>query len=242
MPETDRISSPRVGIVLQARMGSSRLPGKVLKLLCGKPLLGWILDRLQTCRNAEMLIVATSRLERDAPVAEFAERCGADAFRGDEDDVLGRYNACADQFGLDHLVRATGDNPFVDPIEADALIAAHLIGKFDYSNSVESGLPKGVGLEVFSRGALHRSNAEGHAPHHREHVNEYILEHKDLFRTLALQAPASKVAPGLDLSVDTPEQFAWAEALYTDYFASGGTTWPMTEWLIAHSGHTIATQ
>lgn len=203
--------SPKVGIVVQARMGSSRLPGKVLKPLDGRPMLARILERLRSVDAGVPVIVATTEAARDQAVANQAASWGAPVFRGSESDVLDRYHRCAEAHGLAHVVRATGDNPFVDPEEARRLIAFHLAGGFEYSENVTSGLPVGVGVEVFSAAALRRCWAEGRENHHREHVNEFILEHPGSFRTGTLAPPPDKVAPGLRLTVDTPDEFQRAE-------------------------------
>lgn len=205
--------TPRVGVVLQARMGSSRLPGKVMRMLAGQPMLGQILDRLKRATCPDVTIVATSDLPADDPLAEFATRHGIGVFRGSEQDVLDRYYQAALAFGLDHVVRATADNPFVDPEELDRLVAHHLATHADYTHAFGQ-LPIGVGVECFTFDALACSWQEGHAPHHREHVNEFIPEHPDRFRIAGLDVPLDKRAPDLRLTVDTPEDFVRAETLY----------------------------
>jgi spore coat polysaccharide biosynthesis protein SpsF len=212
----------KIGIILQARMGSTRLPGKVLKPLAGKPMLQWIIERLQKCANADTLILATTTLAQDQPLVALAETLGIEVFRGSEADVLDRYYQCALVHHLDHVIRATGDNPFVDPEACDRLVAFYLSQQMDYatvSTEREDGYPLGVGLEVLSFAALERSWREGHAPHHREHVNEYILENPGIFAQARMPAPTALYAPELSLTVDTPEQFAWAEAAYADYYS-----------------------
>lgn len=210
----------RIGIILQARMGSTRLPGKVLKPLAGKPMIQWIIERLQTCKKSDILILATSTSDEDQPLVDLAEKLGVSIFRGSESDVLDRYYKCALAYHLDDIIRATGDNPFVDPEECDRLVAFCFSRQLDYatvSTDFDDGYPLGVGLEIFSFSALEKSWQEGHASHHREHVNEYILENPALFKQAKLPAPSEKYAPELSLTVDTFEQFKTAEALYTDY-------------------------
>lgn len=208
----------RIGIVLQARMGSTRLPGKVLKPMLGKPMVQWVIERLQTCRRANVLVAATTTLAQDQPLAELAQALGVPVFRGSENDVLDRYYQCNQTFQFDHIVRATGDNPFVDPEECDRLIALHLAEASDYSCAFPefgSGLPRGVGVEVFTRAALERSWREGHQANHREHVDEYIQENPALFRIAVLKSPAHKRAPDVSLTVDTEADFQRAQRLYT---------------------------
>jgi spore coat polysaccharide biosynthesis protein SpsF len=228
---------PGVGIILQARTGSSRLPGKVLRLLAGKPMIQWIIERLQLCRKSDVLILATSTLAQDLPLAELCDRLGVNVFRGSETDVLDRYYQCAKKFGLAHIVRATGDNPFVDPEECDRLIEFYFADKLDYatiSTEPEDGYPIGVGVEVFSFPALERSWEEGTAPHHREHVNEYILENPGLFRQATMEAPAAKRGASLSLTVDTIEEFANAKRLYEIYLTLDPSQPPPVDWVISH--------
>lgn len=223
-----------IAVVLQARMGSTRLPGKVLMELAGRPMLAWACDRLAAA-GVGPVILATSDGPADDAVAAFAERRGLAAFRGSEADVLDRYHRCAQAHGLDWVVRATGDNPFVDPEECARLVAFAREGSFDYAESVTAGLPTGIGLEIFSAAALARSWAEGHAAHHREHVNEYILENPGLFRCGTLMVPEAKRAPELSFTVDTPADFAAAGQALTEFAAQRPDGVVSTEWLIARA-------
>jgi spore coat polysaccharide biosynthesis protein SpsF len=228
----------RIGIILQARASSSRLPGKVLKPLCGRPMLGWIMDRLSQCRNARPLILATSDQSDDDAVAALAEQMGVAVFRGSLDDVLDRFHGCAQRHGLDAIVRATGDNPFVDAEEIDRLVEFFLAGKLAYASafpSYGSGLPVGIGAEIFSREALETSWHDGVEPHHREHVNEYIQEHPELFPQATLTALPENTAPDLSFTVDTPEQFTDAETLLAEFLAQKPAGAITTPWLIARA-------
>jgi spore coat polysaccharide biosynthesis protein SpsF len=228
----------RTGIVLQARMSSSRLPGKVLKPLCGRPMLAWIIDRLRLCRHADTVILATSERSDDDPVAALAIQAGIAVFRGSLDDVLDRFLRCAQTHDLDTIVRATGDNPFVDPEEIDRLITFFHQGRLDYAQAFPafgSGLPIGIGTEIMSRRALARSHAEGLKPHHREHVNEYIQENPDLFPQATAPTPDHKHAPTLSVTVDTAAQFERAEDLLRRFLAENPAGQISTPWLIAHA-------
>lgn len=208
------------GIVLQARMGSMRLPGKVLMPLSGRPMLSHIVERLKKVPNSEALIVATSTNKADDAIEEFCSREGVDCFRGYELDVLDRYYRAAIRFKLTNIVRATADNPFVDPAEIDRLIGLHKKTGADYTHSFDA-LPIGVGAECFTFAALERSWKEGMKPNHREHVNEYIQENPALFRIEALTIPPDKTAPELRLTVDAPEDFKKAEAIYAKLYRPG---------------------
>jgi spore coat polysaccharide biosynthesis protein SpsF len=195
-----------LGVIIQARMGSTRLPGKVLKDIAGKPLLGHIVGRLGHLHHPIGIVVATSLLDKDNAIANWCDFQGVDSFRGSETDVLDRYLQCAEMFGFDNIVRLTADNPFPDIEELDRLIALHLHEKSDYAHSFGQ-LPIGVGAEIFAIDSLRRSHREGLAPHHREHVNEYIPEHPELFKISVLAIPPSKVRPDLRLTVDTVQDY-----------------------------------
>jgi len=231
-----------ISIILQARMGSSRLPGKVLKSLAGKPMIQWIVERLKLCEKVDKLILATSTLEQDQPLVNLAEQLGIRIFRGSENDVLDRYYQCAKHHKIDYIIRATGDNPFVDPIECDKLIHYYLSRQLDYatiSTEPPGGFPLGVGVEIFNFSSLEKSWKEGHAPHHREHVNEYILENPTLFIQSKMTPPPEKNAPEISLTVDTSEEFSFAEKLYVSYqnkFSSGFVSVP---WVIKYLKNNI---
>jgi len=207
-------------------MGSSRLPGKVMMDLCGRPMLAHILDRLKSVSNAEIVIVATSTDMRDDIVSITAEAEGTACFRGDERDVLDRYYQAATRFSLKHVVRATADNPFVDIKEIERLIALHMKSGADYTHAFGE-LPIGVGTECFTIEALTRSWHEGKAPNHREHVNEYIQERPGQFHIERLGIPGTKYSPLLRLTVDTPEDFERARSIYQALY---------------HPGHLITTE
>lgn len=192
----------KVGVIIQARMGSTRLPGKVLKPIAGKALLDHVLGRLLLLNYPVKVVVATSDLPRDEAIARHCSLKGVVVFRGSEDDVLDRYYQCARENRFEHVVRLTADNPFTDMEELQRLIEQHLTQRNDYTHSFGS-MPLGVGAEIFTFAALERSAREGHAPNHREHVNEYIQENPDVFRIGVLEVAAAKRCPDLRLTVDT---------------------------------------
>lgn len=195
-----------VGVVIQARMGSTRLPGKVLKPIAGKVLLDHVLGRLSQLEHPVKIVVATSDLPQDDAIAKHCLVRGVAVFRGSETDVLDRYYQCGDENHFEHVVRLTADNPFTDMEELQRLIELHLSQGNDYTHSFDK-MPLGVGAEIFTFAALERSAREGHAPNHREHVNEYIQENPDSFKIGALDVAAKKIHPDLRLTVDTEEDY-----------------------------------
>jgi len=196
----------KLGVIIQARMGSSRLPGKVLRLIAGKPLLAHVTGRLIGLKHQVIVVVATSTQTQDDAIATWCGQTGIICFRGSELDVLDRYFQCAQQFGFNHIVRLTADNPFTDITELDRLIEQHLTQKNDYTHSFGM-MPLGIGAEIMTVDALQTSAVEGMAPHHREHVNEFIQENPERFRIGVLDVPASKKAPELRMTVDTIADF-----------------------------------
>ena len=211
-----------VGIIIQARMGSTRLPGKILKPVGPRVLLGQILERLRFLKSPALPVIATTVEQRDDAVELFCSENGVACFRGSEADVLDRYYRCAQEYAFGQIVRLTGDNPFPDMEELDRLIALHLEGGADFSHSFPA-LPIGVGSEIFTMAALARSWREGTAPHHREHVDEYLLENPDRFKTLQLSPVPAKAHPEVRLTVDTEADYRKA-----CYIVQQGTCDPVT--------------
>ena len=188
-------------------MGSKRFPGKVTADLDGLPILVHCIRRLRKINTAVPVIVATSDLDQDDAIASMSCNESARVFRGSEPDVLDRFYKTAREYEADYIVRATADNPFVDPDEGMRVVEAIRSGSYDYVSGFESAesrkLPVGVGLEAFTFRTLRRSWLDGHLPHHREHVNEYILEHPRKFSIHHLPCRPQNNGPDLHLTVDT---------------------------------------
>lgn len=180
----------RVVAIVQARMGSSRLPGKVLEVVVGQPLLGHLLDRLARVPQFDDVVVATTTHPQDERIVAFCQERGATYFRGSEEDVLGRYYEAAAQAQADVVVRITSDCPLMDPLVAEQVVAHFLSERsdFDYvSNTFDPSFPRGMNVEVFTFAALKRAYQEATAPEEREHVTPYIYRHPDLFRLGSFQ-------------------------------------------------------
>jgi spore coat polysaccharide biosynthesis protein SpsF len=187
-------------------MGSTRLPGKVLKQIGDKNLLEHILFRLGRLESKVKVVIATSDLQKDDELEKFCKIHNINCFRGSEQNVLERYYLCAKENNFKHIVRLTGDNPFVDIEELDNLIDLHLHNKSDYSRSFSS-LPKGVGSEIFTFNALEISYKNGMKANHKEHVNEYIEENEELFKISELKVNSEKNRPEISLTVDTLDDY-----------------------------------
>ncbi len=195
-----------VGVIIQARMGSTRLYGKVLKMVSGKTLLDHVLGRLDLLQFPVKVVVATTNQPQDDSIAQYCLIKGLAVFRGSETDVLNRYFECASEYNFEHVVRLTADNPFTDIEELQHLIQQHLTQGNDYTHSFGC-MPLGVGAEIFTFAALDRSVKESHAPNHREHVNEYILQNPSLFSVGRLEVPMTKQRPDLRLTVDSEDDY-----------------------------------
>ncbi len=160
-----------MGIVIQARMGSERLPGKTLLPILEKPVLQHMIERVCRVRGVKV-VVATSRLETDDKIADLCEMTGILCVRGDERDVIGRFVMAAQEFRLEAVVRLTGDCPLVDPETVSAMIDEFLSSDFDYySNVRQRTFPRGLDCEIFKTGLLMRAYEEK-IP---EDIPEYVV-------------------------------------------------------------------
>lgn len=187
-------------------MGSTRLPGKVLKPIAGKVLLDHVLGRLSLLTYPLKVIVATTNLLQDDLIVRHCMDRKVAFFRGSETDVLDRYYQCARENEFEHVVRLTSDNPFTDMEELQRLIVLHTKQHNDYTHSFKT-MPLGVGAEIFSFKALEISAKKASKPNQREHVNEYIQEHHENFKIGALTVAPIKHCPDLSLTVDTIEDY-----------------------------------
>ncbi len=200
--------------ILQARMSSSRLPGKVMKPILGMPMIGRQLERLARCATLERTVVATSLDESDDGLAEYVERLGVRVFRGSLHDVLGRFQGAAIAHGpAAHVVRLTADCPLADPAVIDACVRMHLEAGADYtSNTVERTFPVGLDVEVMTAEALRLMQAEARDPYEREHVTPYLYRHPERFRIAQLKQ--AKDLSARRWTVDTPQDFEFASRVY----------------------------
>lgn len=190
-------------IVVQARMGSTRLPGKVLKDIAGRPMLSYQMERLRRVKRAERIVVATTDQPADDAVERFCQKEKIACVRGSEHDVLARYHLAIERFPADVVVRITADCPLIDPAIVDEAIAAY---EPDYvSNMLEKTYPYGMAVEVFSAQALREAHREAKDAAEREHVTPFIYRHPERYRLKSLT-----MAPNLShhrWTVDTPEDF-----------------------------------
>jgi spore coat polysaccharide biosynthesis protein SpsF len=204
---------PKISAIIQARVGSTRLPGKVLKNLCGKTVLAQVVARAGLAERLDNIVVATTTEGRDDAVAAEASRLGVDCFRGSETDVLDRYYKAAMLSGADIVVRITSDCPLYDGHLLDEMLDAYDPAACDYlSNSIERTYPRGLDTEVFSFAALAKAHAEATEDYEHEHVTPYFYRHPDRFRLKNHAQP--KDFSHLRWTLDTPEDWAFIAAVY----------------------------
>ena len=203
-------------IIVQARTTSTRLPGKVLKDLGGRPMLAQQLRRLTRCRQADEIVVATTTNSTDDPVVALADREGVRWFRGSEDDVLSRYVGAAREARAEVIVRITADCPLIDPEESDRVIKALIQNRepCDYaSNVVRRTFPLGLDAEAFYADTLERVNRLAHSESAREHVTVLVWkERPDLFMIQSVTDTEDN--SDLRWTVDEPADLEMVRRLY----------------------------
>lgn len=198
--------------IIQARMGSNRLPGKTLTPLDGNPMLEILVGQLKQSLLLDELIIATTTESKDDDIVKFSQDRNIKHFRGSELDVLGRMYHAARQFGVEHIVRVTPDCPLLDPEVMDLIIRTYLAGRYDYvSNTLRYTYPDGLDVEVFSFLALERAWKESQTPSEREHVTTYIRT-SGTFSTFGVENDID--LSHLKLSVDTMKDLDFVESIY----------------------------
>ncbi len=207
--------------ILQARMSSTRLPGKVLMPLAGRPMILRQIERLSRCRSLSRVIVATSTDPTDDPLHTHLASEGVEVYRGPLHDVLGRFLGCASEFGLSgDIVRLTADCPLIDPSVVDEAIELRKSTGADYvSNSLQRTYPRGLDVEVFPLQILEEAGRDAVDAYDREHVTPYIYRHPEVYTCRDL-LQAERNDRHLRWTVDTPEDYAFVAKVYDALYAS----------------------
>ncbi len=205
-------------VLLQARMGSSRLPGKVMKPILGKPMLYYTVETLKKSTVIERIVLATSGKKTDDVLVDFARDNGIDIFRGSEDNVLERFYLAAKQYPDDYYFRSTGDNPIIDYQNPLRMLTYLKEGGYDYI--CERGMPVGAVLETFTSEALERCFNEAETADDREHVTLY-MKNSGRYKAGFNEAPGAFRFPELRLTVDYPEDFQRATEIIEAIYAEG---------------------
>lgn len=205
----------RIVSTIEARMRSSRLPGKVLKEVCGKPMLELLIERLQRAGHVHDVMVATTVHPADDEIEALARRLGVGCFRGSEEDVLDRVVRAAQAARADVIVEITGDCPLIDPGVIDQVIQTYLNNDYHYvSNNLRRTYPRGLDTQVFARSVLEEVASLTQDPADREHVSLYIYEHPERYRCHNVDSGLPERFWDLRLTLDTPEDFQLLSAIF----------------------------
>jgi spore coat polysaccharide biosynthesis protein SpsF len=209
--------------ILQARTSSTRLPGKVLKPILGRPMLSLQIERIQRSKKIDKLIVATSNDRSDNDIENLCINIQIPCFRGSLDDVLDRFYQIAIQYKPEHVVRLTGDCPLIDPEIIDKVINFYFEGDFDYATNsmVPCTFPDGLDVEVFSFTVLEKAWHEARLSSHREHVTPFILQHPEMFRIGYYKNKLN--LSHLRWTVDEPEDFELVSQIYNELYPKNPT-------------------
>ncbi len=206
----------KVVAIVQARMGSTRLPNKVMKLIDGKPMIEYLLGRLSLANEVDQIVVATSTDERNTPLVHFVSKLGFACEQGSENDVLSRFVQAAKAHSADIIVRITADCPLIDPSLVDEAILKFKTGDFDYiCNNYPPTFPDGLDIEICTLGALEKAHLETTNSFDREHVTPYLRQ-PGQFRTLTLRH--SKDLSANRWTVDELDDFVLVESIF-EYFS-----------------------
>ena len=201
--------------IVQARIGSTTLPGKVLLDIQGKPLLEHVIDRVSASKLINRLVIATTSNEKDKAIIDFAQRRGIAYYVGSEDDVLDRFYQTAKKYRVKTIVRITPDDPFKDPEVIDEVVGYYLDHKksVDYvSNTIKPTYPEGLDVEVFSAEALGKAWKEAKKSSEREHVTPYIWKHPERFRLANIEN--NEDLSHLRWTLDTEADLQFAREIY----------------------------
>jgi spore coat polysaccharide biosynthesis protein SpsF len=202
--------------IIQARMGSTRLPGKVLLDLGGATVLARVVRRLQRSQQINQIVVATTTAPADEVIVSECDRLQVPSFRGSQADVLDRYYQAARLYSAGTVVRVTSDCPLIDPTLVDETIRAFMDKRADYaSNDFPRTYPRGLDTEVFTSAALERAWREARKPYEREHVTPYLYEHPEMFRLASSRGDVDY--SHYRWTLDTPEDLNLLRAIYSRF-------------------------
>lgn len=207
-----------VGAIIQARMTSTRLPGKVMMEICGRPMIDHLLERLSLCKKIQIIVLATTTNREDDPLADHVQKKRIPLYRGSEQDVLDRYYQAARQFGVTDIMRITADCPLLDPEICDRLIGAYFNEKVDYIVTAQT-FAEGLDGEVFSFEILGKAWKEARLKTERDHVTQYFHNHKNIFKMSILQNDTDDSK--YRFTVDEENDFLVVKAILEEFASLG---------------------
>lgn len=211
----------KIAATIQARMGSSRLPGKVLLPILGVPMLALQIERIRRSLLIDEVIIATSVEAQDDAIERLARKLGVGCFRGSESDVLGRVVGTLREFHVDVHAEFMGDNPIPDPLLVDSIIGFYLknADRYDYvTNALKTTYPPGAEVFVYPAEVLYDAERRVSDPSLREHVSVNIALHPDRYRICNLEAPPWFRYPEFHIEVDTQEDYEVVSAVYEHFY------------------------
>ena len=214
------IKGKKVVATIQARMTSSRLPGKVLMDLVGRPVLAHMIERHRRSKFTDEVVVATTINKTDDPIIELCKKMNCPFYRGNENDVLSRVTEAVEKSNAEIVVQGMADSPLVDWRIVDHLVEMLVDGDYDYaSNELEPSFPVGLDARAFLFSALKKSEEEAEEDMYREHAGFYIYKHPDIFKLVNWKAPKEMFWPDLRLTLDTEEDYKLIQSVYNELFS-----------------------
>ena len=206
--------------IIQARMSSSRLPGKVMMEFSGNSLLGHIIERISYSKHLSRIVVATTDNPREVPLIDWLEKWGIDYFRGSESNVLNRYFEAAKYFNAKHIARITSDDPFKDPVIIDQVADLYFNESLDFAyNNNPPSYAEGLDAEIFSFNALSIAESEANDSFAREHVTQHFYRNPIKFRQMNLVSPMDY--SHLRWTLDTDEDLSMVKMVYENLYKPG---------------------
>jgi spore coat polysaccharide biosynthesis protein SpsF len=223
----------KIVALVQVRMNSTRLPRKALLDIEDKPIVEHVLDRLKAARTPALVAICTSTHKDDRVLVELARKKGMPAFAGDEEDVLDRFIKAAYEFGADIVIRASGEDPLVDPEYLDLTVARHVNTGADYTSTKQ--LPAGVAIEAISTKALEKAHEMADNPEMSEYMTLYFKD--DFFKVQSIEVEEELRRPQYRLTVDTPDDLKLMREIYKALYRPGEilTLWEAVRYLDRHA-------
>lgn len=215
----------KIVAIIQARMGSTRLPRKILMEIGKKPMLWHVVERTRQSKNVDEVILAIPDTKENNALEDFAIKNNIKCYRGSEENVLSRYYEAAKKFKADVIVRITSDCPLIDPTIIDEVVAKHIKTQADFTANLREGkgekrtFPRGLDVEVFSFSALEKSNFKAQNNFQREHVDSYIFENQDEFKIEAIDSEED--FSSLRWTVDEVKDLEFVREVYKKLYKEG---------------------
>ena len=209
----------KINAIVEARMGSTRLPGKTMLSIVGNPSIELLIERLRLAHKIDTIILATTTNSEDDVIESFCKKNQVICFRGSSSDVLGRVYHAAKQYKTDVVVEVTGDCPLLDPWLIDKCIDMFLKSDYDYlSNFIEQSYPPGIDVQIFSFRVLEEINKLAKSEKFREHVTLYILKHPEKYKMHNVTAPPEVCYPNWHIELDEQRDYELIKRIYESLY------------------------